>query len=126
MSAFGVTLDTPDGRPGWIARELNRGQETVTTPTRSDALSTAGGVVFGSQDEVFFALDPKTGREIWRVGTGGKIRAGPITYISRGEQRVTIAAGHVIMTFGLDPEARTQSAMGLKAARRGGAGSPHR
>ncbi len=32
-------------------------------------LSTAGGIVFGSQQDNFFALDAKTGRELWRVAT---------------------------------------------------------
>lgn len=63
-------------------------------------LSTAGGIVFGSQDQIFFALDAKTGRELWRVGTGGRIVAAPITFLNGGRQMVTIAAGHDIFTFG--------------------------
>jgi alcohol dehydrogenase (cytochrome c) len=64
-------------------------------------LSTAGGVVFGSQDQTFFALDAKTGRELWRVHTGGRTVAAPITFLYHGRQMVTIAAGHDILTFGL-------------------------
>ena len=64
-------------------------------------LSTGGGVVFGSQDQRFFALDAASGRELWRVSTGGRTVAAPITFLFDGTQMVTIAAGHDILTFGL-------------------------
>ena len=64
-------------------------------------LSTAGGVLFGSQNQAFFALDADTGHELWRVGTGGRVVAVPITFMNHGKQLVTIAAGHDILTFGL-------------------------
>ena len=64
-------------------------------------LSTGGGVVFGSQNQNFFALDANTGHELWLVNTGGRTVASPITYLCQGKQMVTIAAGHDIMTFGL-------------------------
>jgi alcohol dehydrogenase (cytochrome c) len=67
----------------------------------SGLLSTAGGVVFGSQDGTFFGLDAATGREVWRVGTGGRIRAAPISFVNGGKQMVAIAAGHDILTFAL-------------------------
>lgn len=64
-------------------------------------LSTAGGVVFGSQNQSFFALDAGTGRELWRISTGGRTVAAPITFLNRGRQMVTIAAGRDILTFSL-------------------------
>jgi len=67
-------------------------------------LSTGGGVVFGSQDENFFALNANTGRELWHVGTGGRTVAAPITYVCDGRQMVTISAGHDILTFALPQE----------------------
>ena len=70
-------------------------------PTMGGLLSTAGGVVFGSQGEKFFALDAKTGHELWQVATGGRVTAAPITFLDSDKQRVTIAAGHDIDTFGL-------------------------
>jgi len=63
-------------------------------------LSTGGGVVFGSQGQYFFALDANTGRELWRVNTGGRTVAAPITFLCEGKQMVTIAAGHDLLTFG--------------------------
>ena len=64
-------------------------------------LSTEGGVVFGGQEQNFFALDARSGDELWRVGTGGTIWAAPITFLCDGQQMVTIAAGHDLLTFGL-------------------------
>lgn len=65
-------------------------------------LSTGGKLVFGGSDEgYFFALDAETGKELWRVNTGGLIRAGPITFLSRGKQIVAVAAGSAIFTFEL-------------------------
>ena len=65
-------------------------------------LSTAGRVVFGGSDEgYFYALDSDSGKELWRINTGGQIRAGPITYLSEGKQLVSIASGSAIFTFEL-------------------------
>jgi len=64
-------------------------------------LSTSGGILFGSQDQNFFALNAKTGQELWRVSTGGRTVAAPVTFLCGGKQMVTIAAGHDILTFGL-------------------------
>ena len=65
-------------------------------------LSTAGGIVFGGLGEWFLALDADTGSELWRVNTGGEIKAAPITFISDGKQLVAIAAGRKLLTFGLE------------------------
>jgi len=62
-------------------------------------VSTAGGVVFGGVESRFFALDAKTGVELWWMNTGGEIHAAPITYLSEGRQQVTVAAGRTIITF---------------------------
>jgi alcohol dehydrogenase (cytochrome c) len=71
-----------------------------TTP-QSGILSTAGGIVFGGNNEgQFFALDAETGKELWRANTGGVIAAGPVTYSVKGKQLVTIASGSALFTFG--------------------------
>lgn len=62
-------------------------------------LSTDGGVVFGGVESRFFALDARTGKELWRINTGGPIHGAPITYLSEGRQQVTVAAGQSIITF---------------------------
>jgi alcohol dehydrogenase (cytochrome c) len=71
------------------------------TSTVGGLLSTKGGVVFGSAGTAFVALDAKSGHELWRVDTGGWVKAGPVTYSIDGKQMVTVAAGHDLLTFGL-------------------------
>ena len=69
----------------------------------SGLLSTAGDILFGGTvDGYFFALDARTGEELWYMNVGGMVHAAPISYLADGEQYVTIAAGHSIFTFGLD------------------------
>jgi alcohol dehydrogenase (cytochrome c) len=65
-------------------------------------LSTAGGVAFFGSSSYFFALDARTGTELWRTNFGGIINAAPISYLSEGRQQVTIAAGRTIVTLSLD------------------------
>ena len=66
-------------------------------------LSTAGHLVFGGTLEgQFFALDAATGKELWHANTGGMIAAGPVSYLNKGKQLVSIAAGTAIFTFGLE------------------------
>jgi len=70
---------------------------------QAGVLSTAGNVVFGGNDDgYFFALGARDGKELWRIHLGGVVAAGPITYLSRGRQLVTIAAGNSLFTFGLE------------------------
>jgi alcohol dehydrogenase (cytochrome c) len=75
--------------------------EYRTRSSLGGILSTGGGIVFGSQDQFFFALDATSGHELWRVRTGGHAAAAPITFLCAGKQMVTVAAGHDIFTFSL-------------------------
>jgi alcohol dehydrogenase (cytochrome c) len=88
-------LDPSTGKTVWDFKLVSHPQSGV--------LSTASNLVFaGSQEGHFFALDAKTGDELWRVNTGGLIVAGPVTYLSNGRQQVTVAAGSAVFTFGLE------------------------
>jgi alcohol dehydrogenase (cytochrome c) len=71
-------------------------------PSHSGLMTTAGGLVFGSNLTSFFALDAQNGSLLWRFETGGGIDANPITYMSAGKQYVVIPAGHALLVFGLD------------------------
>ena len=74
----------------------------VEPKSTSGLLSTKGNLVFGGTAKgVFFALDAKTGQELWRLDLGARIHAAPITYMVDGEQYITIAAGCAVFTLGL-------------------------
>ena len=67
------------------------------------ALTTAGDLVFsGSGDGYFYALDAVSGEELWHISVGRTVHAAPMTYAVNGKQYVTVAAGNVVYTFGLD------------------------
>jgi alcohol dehydrogenase (cytochrome c) len=82
-------------------------------------LSTASGLLFGSDQSTFFALDAKTGQALWSIETGGKISAAPITYMLDGVQYIAINAGRDLIAFALarklaarfrDPAVRSEAA----------------
>ena len=88
-------LDPRTGELRWEYR--------VQPHTWAGLLATAGDLVFGgSVDGYFYALDAASGRELWHVAVGAQVRASPITYAVDGQQYVSIAAGNVIFTCGLD------------------------
>lgn len=94
--AFGWirALDVTSGEKKWEFR--------LHSPPWAGTLSTGGGVVFGGTDEGnFFALDAKTGDNLWQLQTGGQIKANPVSFAIDGKQQVAIAAGNSLFVFGL-------------------------
>ena len=91
-----VAVRALDASTGEVRWEYRKSANNV-----GGLLSTKGSVVFGSVGQFFLALDANTGRELWRIDTGGLIKAAPVTYSIGGRQFVTIAAGHDLLTFGL-------------------------
>jgi outer membrane protein assembly factor BamB len=67
-------------------------------------MSTSGGLVFGSLDQLFYALNTSTGSMAWQFHAGGAINAAPISYQADGVQYVAVAAGSTVIAFSLlDP-----------------------
>jgi alcohol dehydrogenase (cytochrome c) len=93
-------LDATSGQLVWEYRRPLRNVD----PRIGGLLSVEGGVVFGSDQSTFFALDTDTGDLRWSFQTGGKIIAAPITYTVNGIQQVSIAAGGDLLTFSLPAE----------------------
>jgi len=87
-------LDVATGELKW--------EYKLHSPSHAGLMTTAGGLVFGSNQSSFFALDAKSGGLLWRFETGGAIVANPISYLVDGKQHVAIAAKHTLLVFSLD------------------------
>jgi alcohol dehydrogenase (cytochrome c) len=75
----------------------------LLSPHWSGVLSTAGNLVFSSTFEGnIFALDARTGKELWHFPGGDKVYASPITFLSRGKQLITLPIGDNLIAFALD------------------------
>lgn len=92
-------LDARTGRLVWEYAQPPRIVHNVT----GGLLSTRSGLVFGSDESTFFALDARDGKPLWSVETGGLISASPVTYVVEGEQFVMIPAGRNLMGFAMAP-----------------------
>jgi alcohol dehydrogenase (cytochrome c) len=71
-------------------------------PSHSGLMSTAGGLIFGSNGSNIFALDARTGKMLWDFAAGGGIAANPVTYMSEGKQYVVIPGGNALFAFSLE------------------------
>jgi alcohol dehydrogenase (cytochrome c) len=90
-------LDAATGEKRWEYKS----PRTRGVGGRSGLLTTAGDLVFGACEGQLFALDARTGAELWRVGLGGMTSAAPITFTVDGHQVIAIAAGRAVFLFGL-------------------------
>ena len=68
-------------------------------PGIAGILVTAGDLVFtASGSGTLFALDARTGKEVWETRLGGRVAMGPITYIHEGRQQLAlISAGSLFV-----------------------------
>lgn len=88
-------LDLTTGERRWEHRfPTDFGIEVAGT------LTTAGGLVFGGAGGAFVALDAANGELLWSSQLGRQ-KSAPITWAHDGRQRLTVAAGRVLYTFGL-------------------------
>jgi alcohol dehydrogenase (cytochrome c) len=95
----GQFLRAIDLQTGKIAWEL---QQFGEAHTESGVLATAGGLVFyGDNGVALVAVDAKNGKPLWHFNTGQPWKASPMTYTVDGRQYIGVAAGSIIMAFGL-------------------------
>ena len=65
-------------------------------------LSTGGGIVFSGEGSGHLViLNAKSGEKVWEFNFGKRIFASPVTYLSQGQQLISIVAGSDVVTFGL-------------------------
>jgi alcohol dehydrogenase (cytochrome c) len=78
-------------------------EHRILSPPWAGVLSTGGNLVFSATPSGnFYALDARTGKELWWFNGGDRVYASPITFLSRGKQLITIPIGDVLIAFGLE------------------------
>jgi alcohol dehydrogenase (cytochrome c) len=83
-----------------------RRNDTVTSAPRGGLLTTAGGLLVGSDGARLYALDADSGKELWSFNAGGHISAPPITFRIGERQMISVLSGQDVLTFALaSPEA---------------------
>lgn len=98
---FVRAIDPRTGEKRW-----ERENKVVTSAPRGGLLATAGGLLFGSDGPRLYALDTRTGEELWGFEAGSHISAPPITYRWEGRQYIAVVAGQNVLSFAL-PDAPT-------------------
>ena len=90
-----IAIDPKTGDIKWEYR--------VVSPPWGGLMSTAGNLVFGGTVQgVIFALNATTGERLWTFASNGPVYGTAISYLADGKQFVSIPAGDVIVTFGLN------------------------
>lgn len=90
-----MAIDPGTGDTKWEHR--------ILTPPWGGVMATAGNLVFGGTLEgMIYALNATTGERLWTFTSNGPVFASPISYLAGGKQLVSIPAGDVILTFGVE------------------------
>jgi alcohol dehydrogenase (cytochrome c) len=83
-----------DYRTGQIKWKLDYGNA-------AGILTTAGRLLFTSNSGYLVALDPATGKTLWKYNAGGPASNSPMTYECEGRQYVVMAAQSKLHAFAL-------------------------
>ncbi len=87
-------IEAATGKIVWEHKMQNRSGANV--------LSTVTGLVFsGTAEGEFYALDAKTGQELWTFAGGSRIGGGAISFLVDGKQRIAVPIGAALFVFGL-------------------------
>lgn len=50
-------------------------------------------------DGYFYALDARTGDQLWRTSLAASVHGSPIAYVAGGTQYIAVSAGNTLFTF---------------------------
>jgi alcohol dehydrogenase (cytochrome c) len=96
-TAYVKAVDARSGEVRWQAVLASSSENFVWTV--GGVLSTRGGVVFAGYRDFFRAFDSDTGKELWKVNLGARVRGSPISFSLDGRQYIAVAAGHSMFVF---------------------------
>jgi alcohol dehydrogenase (cytochrome c) len=89
-----IAIDPKTGKQRW--------RFPTTDVSSSGILTTAADLLFtGSREGYFYALDARTGAQLWRASLGGQGANAPMSYSVNGSQHVAVASGNSLFVFGL-------------------------
>jgi alcohol dehydrogenase (cytochrome c) len=89
-----MAIDPQTGQKKWTFEQYD--------VTDSGILTTASDLLFtGGREGYFYALDARTGVNLWKASLGGQIVNGPITYAVDGKQYVAVISGNSLIAFAL-------------------------
>ena len=66
-------------------------------------LVTAGDVLFQPSGMDLFAVDARSGKQLFKYELNRSVRASPLTYQAGGRQYVAIAAANTVVALALEP-----------------------
>lgn len=98
-----IAVDYKTGKPRWKREEGH-------SSSYPGILTTAGHLLFTADDAGnLLALDPATGRELWRTYAGGPMNSSPMTYELDGRQYVLTAVNSVLYAWALPEKLQSKN-----------------
>jgi alcohol dehydrogenase (cytochrome c) len=101
-TAYVKAIDAQTGDLRWEA--VLESSSTNFVWTVGGVLSTRTGVVFAGYRNYFRAFDADSGKELWRVNLGARVRGSPVSYSVDGRQFIAVPAGHSVFAFAVPKE----------------------